>query len=122
MSAGGIVDVWPLNSASQKFYFERMNSNSHDGNYRIRSNNSGLYVDMTGGSTAASGTMTQQYGNGGTNQLWNMIQISAGSYLIENEKSRLLLNARGINPGSPLVQSGSGGYDDYQIWKLTLAK
>ena len=42
---------------------------------------------------------------GGTNQMWNMIQISAGSYLIENEKSRLLLNTRGIVAGAPLVGS-----------------
>jgi len=121
-SAGGIVDVWPLNSASQKFYFERVNVNSHDGNYRIRSNNSGLYVDVTNGSTAAGGTMTQQYGNGQTNQAFNMIQIASNTYLIENERSRLLLNARGIAPGAPLVQSGSGYYDDYQVWKLTLAQ
>jgi len=65
--------------------------------------------------------MTQQYANGQTNQMFNMIQIATNTYLIENEKSRLLLNARGISPGSPLVQSGSGGYDDYQVWKLTLA-
>ena len=51
-----------------------------------------------------------------------MIQIASNTYLIENEKSRLLLNARGIAPGYPLVQSGSGGYDDYQVWKLTLAQ
>ena len=46
----------------------------------------------------------------------------SGKYLIENEKSRKLLNARGIAAGAPLVQRGSGGYDDYQIWKLTLAQ
>jgi hypothetical protein len=121
-SAGGVVDLWPLSSSSQKFYFERVNSNSHDGNYRIRSNNSGLYIDVSGGLTTNGATMVQWPNTGGTNQLWNMIQISAGEYLIENEKSRLLLNARGIAAGAPLVQSGSGGYDDYQIWKLTLAR
>ena len=121
-AAGGVVDLWPSNTSSQKFYFERVNVNSHDGNYRIRSNNSGLYVDVSGGLTTDGATMVQWSNTNGTNQMWNMIQISAGSYLIENEKSRKLLNARGIAAGAPLVQRGSGSYDDYQMWKLKLAQ
>jgi hypothetical protein len=44
------------------------------------------------------------------------------SYLVENERSRLLVNAGGIAAGAPAVQRGSGSYDDTQMWKLTLAQ
>jgi hypothetical protein len=37
------------------------------------------------------------------------------------EKSRLLLDTQGVAQGSQMVQRGSGGYSDPQMWKLTLA-
>jgi hypothetical protein len=121
-NAGAVIDMWPANGqANQKFYFERVNTNSHDGNYRIRSAFSNLYLDVSGGSTAAGAGIVQWTNNGGNNQMWNMIQVIQGTYLMENERSRLLLNTQGVAQGTQLVQRGSGSYTDPQMWKLTLA-
>ena len=103
-------------------YFERASVASQTGNYRIRSASSGLYVDINGGSTASGATAMQWSNNGGTSQMWNMIQVMAGSYIMENERSRLLLNAAGVPAGAPVPQKGSGYYTDLQMWKLTLAQ
>ena len=121
-TAGTPIVLWTANGAkNQKFYFERASVASHDGNYRIRSAASGIYVDINGGSTASGATAMQWTNNGGTSQMWNMVQIVAGSYLVENERSRLLLNAGGLPAGAPVPQKGSGYYTDAQMWKLTLA-
>ena len=120
-SAGAVIDMYPANGGmNQKWVFERVNTNSHDGNYRIRSASSNLYLDVVGSSKAAGGVVDQAMNTGTTNQMWNMIQIVAGSYLMENENSRLLLNTDGIPQGGQIVQNGSGSYDDSQMWKLTL--
>ena len=116
-----IVMSSPTGAKSQKFYFERASVASHDGNYRVRSATSGLYVDINGGSTASGATALQWSNNGGTSQMWNMVQVVAGSYLMENDRSRLLLNAAGVPAGAPVPQKGSGYYTDFQMWKLTLA-
>jgi hypothetical protein len=50
-----------------------------------------------------------------------MVQVVQGTYLIENERSRLLVNAGGVPAGAPVPQRGKGYYDAYQQWKLTLA-
>src|SRR4029077_20750117 len=120
-SAGAMIDIAPANGGTnQKWVFERVNINSHDGNSRIRSASSNLYLDVVNSSKAAGGLVDQWTNNGGTNQLWNMIQSDAGSYPMENENSRPLLNPAGIPQGGQIVQNGSGSYDDRQMWKLTL--
>jgi len=120
-AAGGIIDLWPTNTnPNQKWYFERVNNNTSSGDYRIRSAYSNLYLDIVTSSMVDGGLVDQWPNNGGANQMWNMIQIIAGSYLIENENSRLLLNAAGIAAGQQMIQAGHGSYGDSQMWKLTL--
>ena len=122
-TAGTPIVVWPNTGANnQEFYFERASVASHDGNYRIRSASSGLYIDVNGGSTASGATMVQWNNNGASSQMWNMVQVVQGTYLIENERSRLLLNATAVGAGAPIPQRGSGTYDISQMWKLTLAQ
>jgi hypothetical protein len=121
-STGGLIDVWPANGANnQKFYFERANIKDHDGNYRLRSKFNNLYVDIIGGVTTSGAGLNQWNNNGGNNQLWNLVQITQGSYLIENERSQLLMNATGLSAGQTVVQKGSGSYGDGQVWKITLS-
>jgi len=51
-----------------------------------------------------------------------MIESIDGSYLIENEASRLLVNTNWQAAGGQIVQNGNGVYDEGQIWKLELAQ
>jgi hypothetical protein len=78
-------------------------------------------LDISGGSTAPGAGLIQWPANGGANQEWNMVQVVAGTYLMANVRSNLLLNSAGVATGGQLKQNGSGSYSSTQMWKITLA-
>ena len=120
-SAGAVIDLWPANGGTnQQWVFERVDTSSPSGKYRIRSFSSGLYLDVVNSSMSNGGLVDQWPNNGGANQQWWMTQVVAGSYLIGPVHSGLLLNTAGIGQGGQMVQSGSGSYSNSQMWKLTL--
>lgn len=112
----------PNGGSNQVFMFIRSNSDSITGMYRLQNKNSGLYLSMQNASTAANTRVVQdslQYGR--YEQLWRMIPVSGGTYVIQNVKSGLYLNSNGAaHLGAPVVQSGTGGYSTAQMWKLEL--
>jgi hypothetical protein len=111
----------PNGGSNQVFSIERVNSSTPSGHYRLRNKNSGLYMAVKGGSTAANAAITQEALSSGQEQLWNLIQVHAGQYILENVKSRLLLNSNGSRAlNAPVVQNGRGFYTDSQMWKLQL--
>jgi hypothetical protein len=79
--------------ANQRFNLEY---NPKTGYYHIRNVNSGLYLDVIGGSLSEGTRVTQWTKNSGFNQQWAIISISnqPGKYFIYSANSGMLLDAK----------------------------
>jgi hypothetical protein len=109
-------------SSRQQFYFERYNSNSHDGAYRIKSKLSGKYLSVAGGSSSdGAGIIQETSSTSLTQQRWNLREITRQSYVIENQRSMKWIDDRNGTNGYQAIQDGGGStYDSSQEWKLIL--
>jgi len=65
------------------------------GNYEIQNVNSGLAIDVNGGSTSSGATIVQDAYTGATSQLWTLVNTAGDYYQIKNVKSGLVLNVKG---------------------------
>jgi hypothetical protein len=103
----------------QKFYFHRRSTSSTEGSYRIQAVRSGKYVAVSGGSNAIGAGIVQETWSGASHQLWNLLEISGQSFVLENEKSGLWINDRNASSGTQVTQNGGGSaYNASQMWKL----
>ena len=87
------------------------------GKFEIQSVNSGLALDVSGGSTANNAAIIQQPHSADTGQLWNFIPTDSGYYQIKNAPSGLDLNvtAASTTNGATIVQwqFGTQGNDQW---------
>ena len=89
----------------------------------LLSKNSGMVLDVTGGSVS-NGTVIQQWDwTGGTNQQWNIVPLGNGYNKIVNVNSGLVLDVTGgsssaaFQNGAPIQQwSWTGGAN--QQWQI----
>ncbi|HEV2645165.1 MAG TPA: RICIN domain-containing protein [Acidobacteriaceae bacterium] len=83
-------------------------SQSFSGNYEIQNVNSGLALEVTGGSTSNGAAVAQNTYTGATSQLWMFVATTGGYYQIRNVKSGLVMNVKGHSTGSgALIQQYS---------------
>ncbi len=68
---------------------------SFSGNYEIQNANSGLALDISGGSTSSGAAVVQNTYTGATSQLWTFVHTAGDYYQIKNVKSGLVLNVKG---------------------------
>jgi hypothetical protein len=87
----------------------------------ISPNNSAftLVLDVSGGSTRAGANVIQYYGNGGSNQRWNFVQLADGNEQIVSQKSGMCLTTSGV-AGQQLYQWYCNG-DPRQEWSGSIA-
>ncbi len=87
------------------------------GVFEIQSQESGLALDVSGGSTTNGATVIQWQSGGNSNQAWNFIPTSDGYYQIKNAYSGLDLNVAGAakESGAKIVQwtFGTEGNDQW---------
>ncbi|HEV2645161.1 MAG TPA: RICIN domain-containing protein [Acidobacteriaceae bacterium] len=84
---------------------------SFSGNYEIQNVNSGLALDVSGGSTSSGAAIVQDAYTGATSQLWTFVATTGGNYQIKNVKSGLVLNVKGhsTTSGALIQQYAAGG-------------
>ncbi|HEV2645401.1 MAG TPA: RICIN domain-containing protein [Acidobacteriaceae bacterium] len=70
-------------------------TSSFSGNYEIQNVNSGLALDIAGGSTSGGAAVVQNTYTGTSSQLWTLVATAGGYYQIKNVKSGLVLNVKG---------------------------
>ncbi|MGC9542289.1 RICIN domain-containing protein [Streptomyces sp. UG1] len=87
-----------------------------DGSYEIVSQNSGLLLDVTGGSTADGATIVQRADDNGTSQHWTLVADGNGYYKIKNVNSGKLLAVSNSTAGTQLVQTTDTNADS-QLWR-----
>ncbi|HEV2645162.1 MAG TPA: RICIN domain-containing protein [Acidobacteriaceae bacterium] len=68
---------------------------SFSGNYELQNVNSGLALDVSGGSTSNGAAVVQNTYTGASSQLWTLVATSGGYYQIKNVNSGLVLNVKG---------------------------
>ncbi|HEV2647257.1 MAG TPA: RICIN domain-containing protein [Acidobacteriaceae bacterium] len=83
---------------------------SFSGNYEILCD-SGLVLDVSGGSTSGGAAVVQTAYTGATNQLWTFVSTAGGYFQIKNVKSGLVLNVKGhsTTSGALIQQYGPQG-------------
>ncbi|MGW7238331.1 RICIN domain-containing protein [Streptomyces sp. NPDC054804] len=86
-------------------------------NYTIKNVNSGLVADVYQGSTADNASVIQWQSNSGTNQQWNIVQVSGNLYKIVNRNSGKVLDVPNGSraKGAALVQYTYNGGNN-QLW------
>jgi len=86
--------------------------------YQIVNRNSGLVMDVSGGSTNAGAQVIQWTNHSGANQQWYLLPVG-NSFLIANRNSGMVLDVSGgsTNAGANLIQWG-GTYGLSQRWFL----
>ncbi|MDX2546364.1 RICIN domain-containing protein [Streptomyces sp. WI04-05B] len=86
-------------------------------NYTIKNVNSGQLADVYQASTADSASVVQWPANSGTNQQWNIVQVSGQVYKIVNRNSgkALDINAATHYSGTNLQQYSYNGGNN-QLW------
>jgi len=112
-SEPGAMDVSSGDAIWQQFPPRTMNL---AGTYEIQNVNSGLALNVSGGSTANGGEVIQYpFSSGQTNSLWTFVPTSGGYYHINNVNSGLVLNVSaggaggsGIN-GATIIEYAAQG-------------
>jgi hypothetical protein len=102
-SAGAAIDQWTCNGqGNQQFQFVPVS----DGYGQLQAQNSGEFVTVSGGSTAAGTPDIVQQASSGASSLWLPVQQSDGSYAFQNLNSGLCLDVHGAggNLGQQLDQ------------------
>jgi hypothetical protein len=86
----------------------------------IKNVNSGLVLDVSGGSTANNAPVIQWADDGGTNQRWQQNAVSGGYFTFANDNSKKCLDVKSASTsaGASLVQNTCSGTDS-QLWKVT---
>jgi hypothetical protein len=79
-----------------------------------------LVLDVSGGSMSAGGGVIQWYGNNGSNQRWNFVQLPNGNEHIVNQKSGMCLATDGA-AGHQLFQWYCNDSDPGEEWHGTLS-
>lgn len=95
-------------------------SNPANSTHYLTNGNSGLVMDVSGGSTAAGGTIIQWSNHGGTNQQWKLTSQGWNVYTVTNVNSGLCLDVPGNSSASgvQLDQWTCNGADN-QKWALS---
>jgi len=100
-SAGApLIQYGATGQLNQRFYFERVSVKSDSGTYRIRAANSNLYLTLENGSTADGTRVVQQPWTGASSQIFDMTQMSGGTYLIVHDASTKVLMPAGASSAS----------------------
>jgi predicted alpha-1,6-mannanase (GH76 family) len=97
-------------------------THSFSGNYEIQNVNSGLALDVSGGSTSSGAAVVQNTYTGASNQLWTLVATAGDYYQIKNVKSGLVLNVKGHSTTSAaLIQqyAAQGPQPGNDRWQVT---
>jgi hypothetical protein len=88
--------------------------------YRFLNLNSGLALDVNGGSTVNGAGIIQWPQNGGNNQQWQITNNGGGYYKVTNRNSSLALDVNGSSTanGAGIIQWTWNGGNNQQ-WQLT---
>jgi hypothetical protein len=83
--------------------------------------NSGLVLDVPGGSTSQGTQLDQWAANGGANQQWSFAPAGNGAYTLVNRNSGMLADVNGASTSqnASVIQWPSNGGANQQ-WYLTL--
>jgi O-glycosyl hydrolase len=87
--------------------------------YELINGNSGLAVDVSGGSTTGGAHAVQWSNHGTVHEQWSIVGVGGGYYAVVDRNSGLVLNVNGasIQPGASIIQWFDGPSTN-QRWSL----
>jgi endoglucanase len=89
--------------------------------YKIINRNSGLALDISGGSTANGGLAIQWPYSGGTNQQWQEVSVNGGYKLVNRNSGLLLDDPGGSKTNGTQLDQWSDSNGSNQWWNLVSA-